>query len=685
MGIYLSAVLLRVGLYRTSQSSPAFFTAGDASHYRYALMVAQGKPIPVLDKEVQYPEGLRARERTAWFMEFFVGYLYRIMSFSNIPFDTYVRLFVPIFSGLSILALFLLAREVWGNSLAAIISSLFYAFSLPAVARDVGFAFLKEHFALPLIFFHLYFFLSSLKGGKRYRIVFSGFFLFMALGSWHLTQFYFGLLAIFILASLMWRKDITFILYQNFGVLVGFAFLGGLIIPYLRASFFVLSYPMLLSYSLLLAWALISYGNVGRRKAFSVSFLGFLGLILLTFFLSPHAGIYSHVYSLILYKIKFLGQKPVDPALLPFEARFYWFPDWTSPNLRYILTGFSILFLMGLLPLGKMVGRLIRRETNFAENFLLYFTLIFFILYLLLQRMEVFLSFFLAIFSGGIIFLGRKRLFKRLAISFILLVFLMEVGVTTNHGLVFDTYSLGQLIAWVRDNTGKDEVFLSSISPSLEILTYTGRPIAIHSFLESRDIREKIKGFAQALVAEGEGKLYSFSQKYGANYLVIPQGIYTDAGPYSTRYITDHLEFNARAIGYRLEVPGESEPFSFEYRRRAYRGWMEATSPAGDLEKFDMVFANKGYKVYKVYRAEEVEEAQKRYALGREYLRAKEYEEAIKELRKAISLYPKLAQAYYDLGIAYYGLGDEEGALTFLGKARRGEREKRQREEIQQE
>jgi len=633
-------------------------------------MVAQGKPIPVVDKKVQYPEGLRAREKTAWFMAFFVGYLYRIMPFSNIPFDTYVRLFVPIFSSLSVLALFLLAREIWKNSLAAIISTLFYAFSLPAVARNVGFAFLKEHFALPFIFFHLYFFLSSLKPGKRYKIIFSGLFLFLALGSWHLTQFYFGLLAVFMVLSLLWREKI-FSLYRNFGVLVGFAFLGGLIIPYLRASFFIFSYPMLLSYSLLLAWALISYGKVERRKVFLVSCLIFLGLSFLTFFFSPYTKVYSHVYSLMLYKIRFLGQKPVDPALLPFEVRFYWFPDWTSPNLRYILTGFFILFLMGLWPLGKMVGRLLRREAGFAEKILLYFTLIFFILYLLLQRMEIFLSFFLAIFSGGIIFLGRKRLFKRLATCFIILALLVEVGVTASHGLTFDTYSLGQLISWIRNNTGKDEVFLSSISPSLEILTYTGRPIVIHSFLESRDIRDKIKEFAYTIVSEGEGDLYSFCQKYGVNYLVIPRGIYTSTGPYSTRYITNHLEFDAQAIGYRLEVPGKAEPFSFKYRGKAYRGLMETNSPAGKLDKFGLVFSNEVYKVYKVYSPEEIEEARKRYASGKEYLGKKEYADAVKELKRAIILYPKLRQAYYDLGIAYYGLGDEKQAIELLRKAQR--------------
>jgi len=600
MVIYLSAVLLRVGLYRTALSSPPFFTSGSASQYRYALMVAKGKSIPVLDRRVQWPAGLRVREKTAWFMEFFMGYLYRMMPFLNVPFATYARLFIPFFSSLSILALFLLARELWRNNPAAIISTLFYAVSPPAVVRNVGFVFLKEQFALPFIFFHLYFFLSSLKERRMYRIILSGIFLFIALGAWQLTQFYFGLLAVFVLLNLLWRKGNP-LLYRNFGILVGFAFLGGLIIPYLRAGSFIFSYSMLLSYSILLTWVLLEYVKVGRKKAFLGFFLSLFGLILLTFPFSSNERVYSHVYSLMFYKIKFLGLKPADPALLPFETRFYWYPDWTSPSLSYILAGFSALFLMGLFPLVKMVKKLLRGEISFAGKNLLYFTFTFFILYLLLQRMEVFLAFFLAIFSGGMFFLGRKKILRGLVSIFILFVFVGELGTTSSRGMVFNSYYLGQLINWVKDNTGKNAVILSSISPSMAILTYTGRPIVIHSFLESRESRERIKEFTGAIVSEGEGKLYSFCREYGVNYLVIPQGIYTDTGLYSTRYITNHLKFDARAIGYRLEVPGQREHFSFKYQGKDYQGWMKAAPLSQGLKRFSLVFSNEKYKVYKVY------------------------------------------------------------------------------------
>jgi hypothetical protein len=433
-----------------------------------------------------------------------------------------------------------------------------------------------------------------------YRIVLSGIFLFIALGAWQLTQFYFGLLAVFVLINLLWRKG-TPLLYRNFGILVGFAFLGGLVIPYLRAGSFIFSYSMLLSYSLLLTWTLMEYGKLGRKKAFLGFFLSFFGLILLTIPFSSNERVYSHVYSLMFYKIRFLGQKPADPALLPFETRFYWYPDWTSPSLRYILAGFSALFLMGLFPLGKMVRRLLRGEISIAGKFLLYFTFTFFILYLLLQRMEVFLAFFLAIFSGGMFFLGKKKVFRYLISVLILFIFLGELGTTSSRGMVFNSYYLGQLITWVKDNTGKDAVVLSSISPSMAILTYTGRPIVIHSFLESRDSRERIKAFAEAIVSEGEGTLYSFCRKYGVNYLVIPQGIYTDTGPYSTRYITDHLKFDARAIGYRLEVPGQSEHFSFKYLGKDYQIRMKAAPLSQRLKKFSLVFTNEEYKVYKVH------------------------------------------------------------------------------------
>jgi tetratricopeptide (TPR) repeat protein len=56
--------------------------------------------------------------------------------------------------------------------------------------------------------------------------------------------------------------------------------------------------------------------------------------------------------------------------------------------------------------------------------------------------------------------------------------------------------------------------------------------------------------------------------------------------------------------------------------------------------------------------------------LGRAYLGAKRYKEAIPALEKATSLAPSSADAYASLGWCYFGLKDAEGFKKNAGKAR---------------
>ena len=68
-----------------SEDETAYFRAESAAQYRYARMVASGAGVPEIDREAQYPEGIRTRQELTTLMEHATGWTFRALN-----------LFVPI-------------------------------------------------------------------------------------------------------------------------------------------------------------------------------------------------------------------------------------------------------------------------------------------------------------------------------------------------------------------------------------------------------------------------------------------------------------------------------------------------------------------------------------------------------------------------------------------------------------
>jgi hypothetical protein len=601
--------------YRARIEQPRFAAEG-AAHLRYTEMVAEGKPIPALDVRAQWPEGLRVFRDTSPAMEYLVGWTYRLIPGHKPELPVFIRYFTAFFFSLAILPLALLSARLWKSLGAGLLTALLFAAALPLVARSSGFDYIRENVALPLIAFHLFFYVSACAGGGAAMPVLSGVFLFAALASWQGAQFY---LAPF-LAFVLFRGivvDATSCERRAARLLICAVAAAGAIVPFLRESRFLLSIPAALA-AAVLAVDLLAPRSIGRRtrragkgakpdasspraaKA-AIAALAVAAVIAPGILSGKHFASYAHFFDLVLYKLRYL-RKPDDPRLLPFDARAFWVGPFNSPDaLHFFVFALPALLLLPG-PLTLLVWRARRRESE--AQIVLAFLAVFFFLFLLMQRLLPLFGFFAAIAAGGNVFLFlQTRSPRRFATpAFLVSIAVLAVFLFQDFGWEgkrdywrriartikvpararFTVYPEardveGDLLAWVRGNVEPGAVVMSLHYLSPQVLTYTGRATNLNNFFESPRLRRKAERLLTSLYSSEE-ELYRFCAEQSSDYLLVSCAVGCDPTKDSPLYQAGLVNMPPGCAAYRL---------MFEPER---------------LARFDLAYENEMYRVFRVGR-----------------------------------------------------------------------------------
>ena len=195
-------------------------------------------------------------------------------------------------------------------------------------------------------------------------------------------------------------------------ILTFFALLAGLTVPALRTKGFLLSLPMVTSYAIIIYYYLGKKFRVPEKPGSAQKKIILSGLLLIlvllaisvaSFWNSRHALEYSHVFSLIKYKILFLGSKPADPGLLPYSARVMWSSNADTLPFNDLVYYLSSTLFLSLIALGLTGKDALARKTTLREEMLLILTVAFLGCYILIVRMGVFAVFFLSLFLAHFI------------------------------------------------------------------------------------------------------------------------------------------------------------------------------------------------------------------------------------------------------------------------------------------
>ncbi len=617
-----------------------FWTEG-AVQFRYARMVAEGTPIPERDVALQWPEGVAPRAHLCLLMERCVGASYRTLArlFGRPAFHVWAAYAPHVFAALAVPAAFAMGVAVWGSAWAGALAATLYACSLATVARSIG-SFGHEDFALPFLFAAAACLArivgasgSSLSSGStlssgsirssrpsrpsRIDGPLSALSLAIGLGSWQFGRFAFLVLVVALGARLLVAPgDARARVARALAWATAGALAAGVAFEVLRASRFLLAPPFLLAVALLASHLLERRSSASlpvripaAARRLLVALLVFAPLLSLASRFPAEKEGYAHVYALLLAKLRFLGVKPEDPALLLPEARSLWIEDFASPSAYLVVAMFGAPALLAGAALRSRLSASRRarivdperpvRDPSNADGlaFLLLLVLFWGVSFLLVKRLFVFFAFFLAVLAGGAVFAAfapRKGALARLR-ALPLVIILAAIGLEAHkvvaHGrdsavttairrllkrkteaLTIPNWHANDLatVEWIRNRTRPEDAFVARIGASPMVLTYAGRPVVLHSKYEVPGVRARARAFDEALYAS-EADLYRFCRVRGATYYLHESRVALEAGPDSERYVGCARRLRTSSAAFRLQFAGgESRYFRPLFRNMSY-------------------------------------------------------------------------------------------------------------------
>jgi hypothetical protein len=580
------------------------FSAESAAHFRYTRMIASGERIPSVDKRAQWPEGLRVFRETSIGMEYVYGLAWRMMPGKAAALDVFARWFSVLIFSVSIFPIAYLSSRLWRSRPGGVISALLFAVALPVVGRSSGFELIRENLTIPLILIHAALLVRAAGPGGRGAAVLSVLPMTAALATWQGTQFYAVPLILFLLVRLISGRRESGELLSGLAVMVS-VLAAGLAVPFLREGRFLLSPAAALSAGWLAAALARSRFGRGRYAAAAAALAG-IALVALPSVLAArgHFAIYSHFFRLIAYKVRYIS-KPADPSLLPFDVRAFWAGPFHSPDALHLFVFALPVLLLLPGPLRRLAGK-IRRDGGLAEWFVIFFLAVFFFLFLLMQRLLPFFGAAAIVTAGG---LAASRADRRVSAPLhaassafsVLVIVVMALQVLFWAGKFdvwrnlsrkmriplrrkFVVYPIardpeGEMLEWIRANTGENDVILSLHYHSPQILTYTGRPTNLNDFFEAPRLREKSKLLLEALHA-GERQLLELCRKGSSTYLVAGVAIACDPSKDSPLYQAGFAAMPEGCAAERLMFAPESlDSFDLVYENEMFRVFRVGASP----------------------------------------------------------------------------------------------------------
>jgi len=670
------------------------YTLESALLFHYAEQYQKTGRLPEVDMRAQVPEGLHVRRDLSLGKGMVAAWLYNGFGVRGMSFQRFVRRFDAAWYCLGVIPLFFL---VWGRTrslVAASLAALLLAAAYTAVVRSTGLEFERETFALPLIFAHFWLLDVGLRTKRFLPSVLAGVLFAVALATWDMTQLYLLLLLAYWAVRCLIRRAAAEQLV-HLAPTIAFGFIAGLVVPYLWAHNFVVSYAMMLGYGLMAWWAVHRQTKIPAPALKAVFLVGLVALLLVASTL-PAARTYEHFRDLFVAKLRYLNVKPEDPARLGYNARILWVPALHSATTMYAgrrpIDAFVPMFVLGLIAAGCVTAAKLARRPIGEVSLLIAMVLVWLALYVLFVRMQVFLIFFLAAFIGigigAVPALAKRSWPVALVAPVVVLLLLIDLdqGIALRtvgrhvlaaapegqrdlqenqrtlkaYGRAFQYGPATDLARWLRENTPEDAVVLSDFTLQPTIFEYAERRIVLHPKFESRGMRDKVHEYLDAFYAPSEQAFHAFCVRNGATYFVLNTGMFADPEDkkspewlYSWRYV-------AGATGNVLNTAGTAwmlrDPRNCGYFRHRWDIALAALRPI--------------YRVFEVVSESDIAEARAAAGRGRMHLEnfkaygeRSDLELAADELEAAVRLWPGCLEAYQLMVGVYAGLGNEERAI----------------------
>lgn len=576
------------------------FTRESALMFMHVRSLCETGSLPVRDPKVQAPEGVVIRRTYMIFAEYAYAGLSRLLP-PGLSLEERVRWAAAAWFCLGVPLLALWVWRLWGSAVAGVFAGAYYAVGLASVSRSTGQELSDENFALPLLIGHLA--AGAWAESRSGRALAAGaalsaLLLGCAMASWDLVQFYVMIWALAGAFQWLMRRHSgqarTHWLFCMFALV-----LAGLANPYLRSHGFPGSYAMLLAYGVAAGMAveawLPGFGEKPLPRAAVPGWLArswrpvvlLLPLVLVPWLAGGYAEAYGHFTDLLWAKLRFLNQRPADPALLSFDQRILWAPALESVNFMLTIQLFPVILFLSFFAVAGILVLSRRRSIPGVFELLLGFVLSL-LAFLLFKRFHVFLAIYVAALFG---WLSRwafdiKRAFPRWCMAALLAYALAEESARVfkapeRLGGDFYYRESAELARWLKENTARETV-LGPFWLSAFLRAYADCPVVLHPKFESREIRSRVKAYYEKLFLGDERAFRDWAGRYGASYYVYLKGAFNSP---QQRYYANALNPPSNAAAGRME----SEPEKLRY--------------------LAFLWGNDRYRVFRIITASDEEEA----------------------------------------------------------------------------
>ena len=593
----------------TEKADQGMFWSETAFQYRYAKLFAESPndlwQTLSCDTKLQYPEGVNSWLDYMTFMEPLHGWFYKVFIPKNIPFHLFIMWAVAAFSTLVAFVIYTGVRLLGSRPHIALFAGLSWMLVPAGFIRQVSNIYLKEDFSVVFVALFIIMFIVGMTKEKKIYPIIGSISLFIALISWHLSQFTFLLLMSSVLFvyifSDQWNANITRNLkYYTFtGIIAS-------LVPVLFIRTFIVSTPMLMCYAILLSIYLINKHDVFKRKRYFkiLITIGTIAIVtLLNILINPQLKEYSHVFQLMVYKlIYFGGDPPSDPSLLPFATRLFWAGAFDNTTLSDAWKMFYYSIFLTPITLFLFIFSYIKKLFNIQILFNCVIWLLSLISFIFINRLMIIFTIFniftlIALllyinqyFVHAIQNIKKKNLysamisFSTFVVFFILIIqqyFYVKSMVPEIEDNIQDKQAL---FAWINENTAPDEAFIGSISDGPMLLLYTGRSVALNSQFENSYIRRKTEEF-NTVIFKTEDDLYNYCRKLDVRYILLNDKMMLHETAGSLRYSVCMNQY----------LPKESAGAALQFY-------------PDRLTKFAPVYDNNSYRVIRVLQPDEKRE-----------------------------------------------------------------------------
>lgn len=584
------------------------FTLESALAFRRIQMAYRDGALPKIDRGIQYPRGVVAREMDTLGAERAYAEAARLWP-GTLNLAEKIRWLHLAWFCLAIPAMYFWVKWMGGGVAGGFWAAAFYAVSISAVARSTGQELSHENHALPLLLWHLATAAWTRNRAGLLRAKLAGGWISaglagLALCAWDLVQFYLMLYMAWGLAEALMGRFSKEQLWTRAVPLMAVLLAAGLRNPYLAAHGFLVSPAMGLGWGMLLAGSPAAQ----RRRVAARLGLAVLPVAIGLAWAHVYVPAYGHFGSLLWAKLKFLNVRPADPAQLTFDQRILWVPALHSTSGAMLAQWFPALLGLTAAGVCVLIRGIVRNRWAFPDFPFLFFCLLAsFAFFILFFRFHVWLAAFACGMLGlwaGQIGAGGTRWGRHVAVAALAGGWLLEASQPWRGPLRLSRPAVDAPAAqkwagplfWGRPNVyaaetkelmdhlrkyDAPEPVLANFGVSAGIAAYGGCPVVLHPKFESAAVRQKVRAYGEALFQGDEAEFRDWMEAQGATVYVHSLGEFSDLQPgYQMRYMVNALEPATNAAARLFEQrPEELQHFAPEFANRKYRVFRLKRSP----------------------------------------------------------------------------------------------------------